>query len=83
MQSRIFGSHMMSDSTGELYEVVVNGEGQYSIWRSDRVAPDGWEADGCTGAMDACLAHIAAHWVDMRPARVRSAIGARAEEPRL
>ncbi len=52
--------------------VVVNDEGQYSIWSADREAPAGWTRDGFTGTEDECLAYIDEHWTDMRPLSLRN-----------
>jgi MbtH protein len=57
--------------TAEEHLVVVNHEQQYSIWRADREVPAGWEATGFRGPKDACLAHVAEVWTDMRPLSVR------------
>ena len=51
-----------------LYRVVVNGEGQYSIWPLERESPAGWSGDGKTGTRQECLDYIAEAWTDMRPA---------------
>jgi len=60
-------------STGsELFDVVVNHEEQYSIWPTGRELPGGWEAVGYQGAKEACLAHIAIVWTDMRPKSLRT-----------
>ena len=40
------------------YQVVVNHEEQYSIWRADRELPAGWRAEGFTGPKKECLAHM-------------------------
>jgi MbtH protein len=56
-----------------LYQVVVNGEEQYSIWPADRPLPLGWRAEGKTGPREACLAHIKEVWTDMRPLSLRQA----------
>ncbi|KOX38568.1 MULTISPECIES: MbtH family protein [unclassified Streptomyces] len=53
------------------YLVVVNDEEQYSIWRSDRALPAGWEAEGPAGTKDECLDRVEAVWTDMRPRCVR------------
>jgi MbtH protein len=53
------------------YAVVVNDEGQYSIWPAGRDLPAGWRADGFTGTEDECLAYIDEVWTDMRPASLR------------
>ena len=47
--------------------VLVNAEGQYSIWPSFREVPPGWNSVGPTGNRQACLDWIEAHWIDMRP----------------
>ena len=57
------------------YQVVVNHEEQYSIWDARREPPQGWRAAGFEGAKDACLAHIAEVWTDMRPLSARVAPG--------
>jgi MbtH protein len=64
----------MSDDTKDpfdTYVVVVNHEGQYSIWPAERGIPDGWRSDGVTGSKEDCLAHIERVWTDMRPLSVR------------
>lgn len=57
--------------TDETYEVVVNTEGQYSIWFTARELPGGWRQDGVRGSKEECLAHIAEVWTDMRPLSLR------------
>ena len=47
--------------------VLVNVEGQYSIWPTFREVPNGWTAVGPKGARQACLDWIEVHWTDMRP----------------
>lgn len=63
----------MSDSD-ELYLVVRNHEEQYSIWRSDRPVPDGWEPVGEQASREGCLVRIGELWTDMRPASLRAAM---------
>ncbi|MDT0464470.1 MbtH family protein [Streptomyces gibsoniae] len=47
--------------------VLVNDEGQHSLWPVFRDAPDGWHVTHGPDARDACLAHIEENWTDMRP----------------
>jgi MbtH protein len=54
------------------YQVVLNHEEQYSIWRTDRGVPVGWRTVGVRGSKDECLAHIAEVWTDMRPLSLRN-----------
>jgi len=59
---------------GVTYVVVRNHEEQYSIWPANRTCPAGWTGTGFSGPRDACLAHIAEVWTDMRPRSLRSAM---------
>jgi MbtH protein len=54
-----------------VYKVVVNHEGQYSIWPADRDNPFGWDDSGKVGSKEDCLASIEEVWTDMRPVSVR------------
>ncbi|HEU5377241.1 MAG TPA: MbtH family protein [Ktedonobacteraceae bacterium] len=49
------------------YKVVVNHEGQYSIWPVERGNPLGWKDVGKRGPKNECLAYIEEIWTDMRP----------------
>jgi len=53
------------------YEVLVNQEGQYSIWPAPKALPEGWTKAGKQGPKDACLAFISEVWTDMRPLSLR------------
>jgi MbtH protein len=53
------------------HSVVVNHEGQYSIWPSDREPPDGWRLEGKVGSERECLDHVEEVWTDMRPLSLR------------
>lgn len=57
----------------ENYDVVVNHEEQYSIWRAGRNIPNGWQKVGKTGAKEDCLTYIKEVWTDMRPLSLRKA----------
>lgn len=50
-----------------VYEVVVNQQGQYSIWPVNGTVPNGWTKAGKQGSKEACLAFIGEVWTDMRP----------------
>ncbi len=51
----------------EVFLVVVNHEGQHSIWPSRRPLPAGWTETDARGDPEECLAHIERTWTDMRP----------------
>jgi MbtH protein len=57
----------MWDDEGTTFEVVVNEEGQYSIWPQTLAQPNGWRAVGQSGPKADCLAFIEQTWTDMRP----------------
>jgi MbtH protein len=52
--------------TGE-FLVLVNAEGQYSLWPAFRELPQGWSTAGISGGRQLCLDWIETHWTDMRP----------------
>ncbi|EHM29023.1 MULTISPECIES: MbtH family protein [Streptomyces] len=58
------------------YFVLVNEEGQYSIWPAFAEVPAGWNvAHGAAGRQE-CLDHVNEHWVDMRPRSLVAAMAA-------
>ncbi|MDH6697472.1 MbtH family protein [Streptomyces griseoviridis] len=60
----------------DLYFVVRNHEEQYSIWRSDKPVPSGWETVEGPAIKENCLGRIEELWTDMRPASLRAAMAA-------
>jgi MbtH protein len=52
------------------YRVLVNAEGQHSLWPAFREIPAGWSAVGPTGPRGVCLDWIAVHWIDVQPISV-------------
>ncbi len=54
-----------------VYRVVINHEGQYSIWPADRELPAGWSDAGKSGPKQECLAFVEEVWTDMRPRSLR------------
>lgn len=54
------------DEKGE-YLVLINEEGQYSLWPAYIDIPIGWRATGPKGERKACFAWIEQNWTDMRP----------------
>jgi MbtH protein len=54
------------DESG-VYHVLVNDEGQHSLWPSFVKVPDGWTIVHKSGSRAACLDFINKNWTDMRP----------------
>ncbi|MFF4691818.1 MbtH family protein [Streptomyces sp. NPDC003233] len=61
------------DDNEAVFSVLVNGEGQYSLWPVFADIPEGWTAEITEGSREACLAYIEEHWTDMRPKSLREA----------
>jgi uncharacterized protein YbdZ (MbtH family) len=62
------------DDDNGRFHVLVNEEGQYSIWPATVDVPDGWEVRlSDTGRAEA-LAYVEEHWTDMRPASLIAAM---------
>ncbi|SDT16419.1 MbtH family NRPS accessory protein [Pseudomonas fuscovaginae UPB0736] len=61
------------NNEAEMFEVVINDQGQYSIWPQGKDMAIGWTATGARGERQACLDYIAKHWTDMRPRSLRKA----------
>ncbi|QEV05006.1 MbtH family protein [Streptomyces prasinus] len=49
------------------YLVLVNDEGQLSLWPAFAVVPAGWNVALPEDNRQACLDYINANWSDMRP----------------
>ncbi|REE99942.1 MbtH family protein [Thermomonospora umbrina] len=48
--------------------VLVNDEGQHSLWPVFAEVPAGWTVAHGEATRRACLDHVERHWTDMRPA---------------
>ncbi|WP_199838658.1 condensation domain-containing protein [Streptomyces pluripotens] len=70
-----------------LYRVLVNSEGQYSLWPADIAVPAGWATAHDADSRKNCLEYVEAQWADMRPdslvqaQRTRKADDASARRP--
>lgn len=49
------------------YLVLVNGEGQHSLWPVFVAVPAGWEVVFGAAGREACLEYVEENWTDMRP----------------
>lgn len=50
-----------------VYLVLVNAEGQHSLWPEFVTVPEGWTRVFGPAGRDDCLAHIEREWTDLRP----------------
>lgn len=50
-----------------IYLVLVNDEGQHSLWPEFVQVPEGWRVAHPSDTREACLDYIEKNWTDMRP----------------
>lgn len=55
------------EDTEGVYLVLVNDEGQHSLWPSFSDVPAGWTVAHTEDTRAACLEFIEQNWTDMRP----------------
>ncbi|MFE2755983.1 MbtH family protein [Actinosynnema sp. NPDC059335] len=53
------------------FHVLVNDEGQHSLWPSFADVPAGWTSAFGPDTRDACVAYVEEHWTDLRPLSLR------------
>ena len=49
------------------YFVLVNDEGQHSLWPTFAEVPSGWQVVFGEDSRAACLDYVETNWTDMRP----------------
>jgi len=49
------------------FHVLINDEGQYSLWPAFVSVPAGWNIVREKDSRAECLKYIEEHWTDMRP----------------
>lgn len=59
-------SHPLDDPHGRFF-VVVNDEGQHSLWPEFSEVPAGWTVVHGVAERPSCIDYINANWTDMRP----------------
>jgi MbtH protein len=55
------------DDENGIYHVLINAEGQHSLWPSFIDVPEGWTIIHKSDNRAACLELIDKNWTDMRP----------------
>lgn len=61
------------DNPDGIFYVLVNDEGQYSMWPAFAEVPAGWHVELRDESRETCVSYITEHWVDMRPRSLREA----------
>ncbi|EHN78055.1 MbtH family protein [Streptomyces coelicoflavus] len=55
------------DDADGRFLVLVNHEGQHSLWPSFAQVPGGWTVALEENTRDACLEYVETNWTDLRP----------------
>lgn len=55
------------DDDAGVFHVLVNDEGQHSLWPSYMDIPAGWTAVLREASRQECLDYVEKHWTDLRP----------------
>ncbi|WP_040798719.1 MbtH family protein [Nocardia higoensis] len=59
-------SNPFDDDTAEFY-VLINDEGQHSLWPIFAAVPTGWQIAHGAASRESCLDYVENHWLDLRP----------------
>ena len=59
------------DDPDGVFSVLVNDEGQYSLWPAFAEVPEGWQVELSDASQAAALEYVNEHWTDMRPKSLR------------
>jgi MbtH protein len=58
------------------YHVLVNDEGQHSLWPEFVDVPAGWQVVLRSASRPECIDYVNEHWTDMRPKSLIDAMSA-------
>lgn len=67
------------DDPDAKFFVLVNDEGQHSLWPVFSEVPAGWTVAHGEDTRQACLDYVETHWTDMRPKSLIAAMDGDAE----
>lgn len=62
------------DDADGRFRVLVNDEGQHSLWPTFAEVPSGWRVVLEDGSRDEALEYVNDNWTDMRPASLKSSM---------
>ncbi|MEU8706280.1 MbtH family protein [Streptomyces sp. NPDC048565] len=55
------------DDPDATFQVLVNDEGQHSLWPAFAEVPDGWRVAHDEDSREACMTYIEKNWTELRP----------------
>ncbi|GGO42003.1 MbtH family protein [Streptomyces lasiicapitis] len=65
-------SNPFDDAEGQ-FSVLVNDEGQHSLWPQFAEVPAGWNVAHGPADRQSCLDYVEANWTDLRPKSLQDA----------
>jgi MbtH protein len=65
-------TNVFDDPDGS-FLVLVNQEGQHSLWPQALAVPAGWHRVHGPADRSACLSYVDEHWTDLRPRSLAAA----------
>ncbi|MEW2384377.1 MbtH family protein [Micromonospora sp. NPDC047707] len=68
------------DNPDGRFFVVVNDEGQHSLWPQALTVPAGWTVTHGPADRASCLDHVTATWTDMRPSSLVAYLASAGQE---
>ncbi|WP_131735993.1 MbtH family protein [Actinomadura roseirufa] len=68
-------SNPFDDEDGRFF-VLVNDQGQHSLWPAFAEVPAGWREVLGPESRQNCLGHIEENWTDLRPESLRESMAA-------
>ncbi|GAA2018218.1 mycobactin NRPS accessory protein MbtH [Catenulispora yoronensis] len=64
------------DDAEQPFLVLVNDEGQHSLWPAFAEVPQGWDTVHGPAARNECVDYVTENWTDMRPKSLIAAMDA-------
>lgn len=64
------------DNEGGTFVVLVNDEGQHSLWPSWADAPSGWRVVHGEATRAECITYVEMNWLDIRPKSLQESLTA-------
>lgn len=61
------------ENANDTYVVLINDEGQYSLWPTFLDIPSGWDTVYGEECRQVCLDYINSRWIDMQPNSIKPA----------
>ncbi|MFB8240444.1 MbtH family protein [Kitasatospora purpeofusca] len=63
------------DDVEGTFSVLVNDEGQHSLWPAFAEVPAGWRPVLEGAERQACVDYVEEHWTDLRPKSLQARLG--------